>query len=341
VVILIIMSLTKLREKANKIYLSHFGPCTNFERAVFFSWYCAIRDCKYCYMSTQPSDKQPYEARRRIESVLAEVYLLDKLGWDFGQLSGGHKAFETRELEYLLKHIYKIHKQGIWLNAGPLAESQIVSFKPYIKGIVGALETIEPTLHNHICPSKPITEIQRTLKLALKHRLATSITIILGLGEKKKDYNLLKQFITKYKISVIHYYALNPQKGTAFEHKKSPSEDYQGWWISKTRIDFPNIHIQCGIWADKVNQVAYLLESGANTVSKFPALKLFGKKEAVELEKQFLKANRKPLGTLTRLPEMDPVMDLSKLDVAETLKPRVIEKINLYLKKMKKSASYR
>ena len=46
-----------LIKQANKVYLDNFPQTTNFERALFFSWYCEIRDCKFCYMSTQPKDE--------------------------------------------------------------------------------------------------------------------------------------------------------------------------------------------------------------------------------------------------------------------------------------------
>ncbi len=327
-------NLEDIRARGKQIYVNQFGDHTNFERAVFFSWYCGIGDCKYCYMSTQPKGKKPEEARRRVESILAEVYLVKKLGWDFGQLAGGYQAFKDSEFEELLKYIVEIFGEKIWVNIGPLDENLVLRFKPYIKGIVGAVETIEPVLHNTVCPSKKLADVESTLKLALDNGLKTAITIILGLGEKKEDYEMLQSFIKKYNVDVIHYYALNPQKGTEFENAKSPSKEYQAWWIAKTRIDFPEIEIQCGIWADKVDQVAYLLDSGTNTVSKFPALKIFGKKESVELEHQFALAGRFARGTLTKLPKIDFMMDAEEYNLSDELKERIDAKVKLYLKKL-------
>ncbi len=52
-----ISEVNQLVEKADKIFKENFSPETCFERGIFFSWGCAIGDCAFCYMSTQPKDK--------------------------------------------------------------------------------------------------------------------------------------------------------------------------------------------------------------------------------------------------------------------------------------------
>src|SRR3989338_1167379 len=147
------MQFSELIDKANKTYLENFPANTCFERAIFFSWYCGTGDCKYCYMSTQP--KKPL-ARRTTESLIAEVILCKKLGWNIGFLSGGHKAYTAEGFEELLKKISTAAEEKIWINIGALKEDEIKIFLPYIKGVVGAIEILDPKLHKKICPSKPI-----------------------------------------------------------------------------------------------------------------------------------------------------------------------------------------
>ena len=68
---------------------------THFERAIFLSWYCGRGDCKFCYMSTQKKRiKNPKLAKRRVESVLAEVMICKTAGWKIEFLSGGYESFE-------------------------------------------------------------------------------------------------------------------------------------------------------------------------------------------------------------------------------------------------------
>ena len=78
-----------------------------------------------------------------------------------------------------------------------------------------------------------------------------------------------------------------------------------------------------------------LLKAGANSISKYPAIKLFGKKESYEIEKQAKRAGREFEGTLTDLPDIDWEEEVDKLDLDEDLKKRVLEKLEKYLKKMK------
>jgi len=321
--------LQELISKAGHIYIKNFPLTTNFERAIFFSWYCATRDCTFCYMSTQKTAKT---ARRTQESILAELILCKKLKWDIGFLSGGHKAYTKIEFLELLKNINKTINQKVWINVGPLTKQELKQYKPYIKGVVASIETINPRIHKNVCPSKPTTHYEMMLKEADKLGLKKAITIIIGLGETIDDFKLLKDFIRKYKINKIHIYALNPQKGTVFENTKSPIPEYQAEWIAKTRIAFPNLDIQFGIWKDKVKRISLLLEAGANSISKFPAIRYFNSKQAKEIEKQSKKAKRKFKGTLTKVPKINIEKEVNKLKINREVKEKIKKKLEQYLK---------
>ena len=250
---------------AGRIYSENFPPETWFERAIFYSWYCGIHDCAFCYMSSKPAQKC---AIRRTESIIAEVILCKLLGWKIGFISGGVGALEKDKFLQLLKAIHPIVGK-VWLNVGALDLENLKEYAPYAEGVVASVETINSVLHSKLCPSKPIEPYEKMLQNALKLGLKTGMTIIIGLGEEEQDYPLLKEFIKKNRISKIHFYSLNPQKGTPFEKAKPPTKEEQGWWIANTRVDFPTIDIQAGIWADRVNRVGYLLLAGANSISKF------------------------------------------------------------------------
>lgn len=304
---------------------------TCFERAIFFSWYCGIRDCAYCYMSTQPDSKK---AVRSKESLIAELILCKELGWEIGFLSGGVGAFSNAKFKELLEAMHKASGEKFWLNVGALGKADLLEYLPYTKGVVGSIETVNKKIHDKVCPSKPIEPYLKMFEHALELKLDNAITIILGLGETIGDFDELKKIIKRYKISKVHFYGLNPQKGTMFEDAQPPSADYQAEWIIKTRKEFPDIDIQCGIWLDRVDRIAQLLKAGANSVSKFPALKKFGSKEAKEIENQAKIAGREFLGTLTRLPSVDWDAEVDKLDFDGALKEKIRKKLDSYLKNM-------
>jgi biotin synthase-like enzyme len=160
------------------------------------------------------------------------------------------------------------------------------------------------------------------------------MTLIVGLGETIDDFELLKKFITKHGVVKIHIYGLNPQKGTMFENTEPPSVEYQAGWVRKTREAFPDIDIQAGIWLGRAGYVAELLRAGANSISKFPALKAFGSKQAKEIEKQAKLAGRKFVGTLTKLPKIDWDKEIDKLVLDDDLKDKTRKKLNDYLRRM-------
>src|SRR3989344_2179775 len=130
--------------QADAIYRENFHLSVCFERAVFFSWGCTIGDCTFCYMSTQPADKPPRETRRTAESILAEFLLAKHLGWDIGFFTGGIGVLKPDELEFLLKAAVEITAEKIWLSVGPVPKILLEKYLPYIKGVVGSTETINP-----------------------------------------------------------------------------------------------------------------------------------------------------------------------------------------------------
>lgn len=310
---------------------------TQFERAIFLSWYCAKGDCKFCYMSTQKNlIKDPKKARRSFASILAEAIICKKIGWKIEFLSGGYESFTKEELLFLIKNIYKIYGEKLWLNIGILSKKDLKLFKPYIEGVCGTIETINPKLHKEICPSKPIKPVENMFKYCDEFNIKKSITIIIGVGETLKDFSLLKEFIKKNKIDKITFYRLKPQKGTFFEGKKEPSIDYYVEWVKKTRKEFPKLHITVGSWLTHLDEIHLLLEAGADNITKFPSIKLFNSKYAKKIEEEVKKANRKFIGTLTKLPEINIKKEINKLELDEKLKKEVKVRLERYLERMKK-----
>ncbi|MFH0869825.1 MAG: radical SAM protein [archaeon] len=306
-----------------------------FERAIFFSWACRLEDCcKYCYMSTLPKEKRTEDKVRSFASLLAETIITKKLGWDYGFLSGGVGVFDDNKIADLLERTNEIIGEKVWINIGILTRKQMLRFKPFIKGVVGTVEVLDPGLHRKICPSKPIRPVEEMFDEAKELGLERSMTLIVGLGESIDDFVLLKKFIEKHGISKVHIYGLNPQKGTMFESAEPPSIEYQAEWIRRTREAFPGISIQAGIWLDRAGYVGELLRAGADSISKFPALKAFGGKEAKEIEHQAVLAGRRFRGTLTELPDIDWDAEVERLGFDDKFKSDVKKKLKEYLKGM-------
>ena len=330
--------LQPLLEQASLVYQQNFPLTTCFERAVFFSWGCTIGDCTFCYMSTQPKDKPPQETKRSIESILAEFILAKKLGWDIGFFTGGIGVFSPTETEFLLKAITKITQEKIWLSVGPLTKPLLQKYLPYIKGIVGSTETINPTLHKTVCPSKPLGPYERMFEAANEVQLQKAMTFIVGMGETKADVTILKSFIQKYNINKIHIYGLIPTKGTMFESSPVPSAEQQAWWIAQLRIAFPSLDIQAGIWEDRTDRITLLLRAGANSLSKYQAIKFFGTPSAHSIEEESKKAGRSFQGTLTKFPEIN-IAEIDQYPFGPSLKERIKLKLQLYLKQMQKNTA--
>jgi len=254
-----------LIEKADRITRKYHKKIT-IERAVFLSWYCEKRDCKFCYMSTLNTSKK---AKRTLDSVLAEVLICKNLNWNIEFLSGGYGVYSLKEIKEIAEKISEAY-QKVWLNTGIMSKKEMEVFGDGIKGVTGSLETFDFDLHRVICPSKPFSKVLEMLEDAKDLGFKTAITIILGLGEKKEKLDNLFSIIRDYKIDRVTFYALNPQKNTIYEKFPSPSSLYYSEIVARTRIEFPKLEIITGIWIDKISMIGLLLLSGSDGITKFP-----------------------------------------------------------------------
>ena len=312
----------ELIEKANEVYLKNFGAETWFEKCVFLSWYCGVGDCKFCFRSTQ-MNKSPDKARRSLSSVLAEIYLCKKLGWKLEFLTGGYEIYPFNELVEIIKKVVGVYGEKIWLNLGALSMNQLEMVRPYVKGVCGSIETVNRELHKRICPSKPTEPYIRMFADAKGFK--KSIALVIGLGEKIEDVSELFRFIENNNIDRIDFYPLHPIIGTIY--KKGPSSEYYASWIAHTRIKFPKIKIVAGTWTNRVAEVSLLLKAGANAITKFPSIRLFGSEQAKIIEEEAKVAGREFKGTLTN------INYLKDIEVEDSVK----EKLQQYIEVMRRS----
>jgi biotin synthase-like enzyme len=330
------MDFNKIIEKAQITYKNNFPMETHFGRCIFVSWYCERGTCKFCYRSTyEHKQKHASKAKRSMPSMIADAIIGEKLGWKFEYLTGGYGVFSFNELVEIAKNISKIYKHKIWVNIGTLEKKEMELLQPYVEGICASIETVEQPLHDDICPDKPIQPYSEMLLLADKLGFKKSITIVIGLGEKKENISLLFDFIDKHKLDRITFYALKPVKGTPYT--KSPEPEEYAWWIAQTRIKFPKLEIIAGLTPKKVDYVELILKAGANAITKFPAVNEFGSNKAKLIEKLSEKAGRKFNGSLTKLPSIDWDKEINKLDFDEKMNEIIKIKVRLNLEKMRKN----
>jgi len=323
----------ELMEKANKIHLQNFDNKVWFGRCIFLSWYCDVGDCKFCYRSTQKSRiKHAEKARRGVPSILVEAILAKNLGWRIEFLTGGYRIFEFDQLVDIAKKVTQVYGEKIWLNLGALEKEDLEAFRPYVKGIVSSIEAIDEELHNKICPSKPIKPYEEMFDYAEDFK--KSMTIVIGLGEKREHLQKLFDFIQKYKLERITFYALRPIKGTPYTEGPS-TEDYV-WWIANTRIRFPKLQIIAGTSPKRVEEISLVLKAGANAITKFPATKLFNSKEANIIEEQVKLAGREFTSTLTKVPDIDWDGEVEKLPFEEEIKQKIKITLSQYINTMRK-----
>ena len=326
---------TELLKEAQKVYAENFSNKTWYGRCIFLSWYCDLGTCKFCFRSTQKHKiKYAGKAKRSLASVLVEALLCKELGWRIEFITGGYRIFPTAELVEIAELISKVYGEKIWLNLGALSKADLTLFRPHIKGIVSSIETIEPELHNQICPDKAIRPYEEMFSYATG--LKKSMTLVIGLGEKKEDFKLLAEFINKHQLDRITFYALKPVKGTMFEHSNGPKTEEYLWWIAQTRIAFPKLEIIAGTTARRYEEVGLLMKAGANAFTKFPATKMFATPEAFRITKDIKEAGRELTGTITKLPEINWNKKIDQLKIDDNIKEDMKKMILLYLKRFKR-----
>jgi len=319
--------------EANKVYSENFDNKTYFGRCIFLSWYCDVGTCKFCFRSTiKHKIKHAKSAKRSLASIYTDAILGKNLGWHIEFLTGGYRIFSFEGMLEIIKGVSEIYGQKIWINLGVLDEEKLVQIKPYVEGVCASIETVDNELHDKICPDKPITPYSEMLKLAKKMGFKTSITIVIGLGEKKEDSEQLFDFIEEHLLDRITFYALKPVQGTGFE--RSPEPEYYAWWIAQTRIRFPKLLIMAGLTPKNPGYTELILRAGANAITKFPVVKKFGSEENKLIMDMAKKAGRKFEGSLVKLPKVDWDKEVDRLSFDDGLKEQIKVKLKQYLKKM-------
>lgn len=313
----------ELINKANKLSLNKGYTEISLERAIFLSWWCDKGDCKFCYMSTQKNKiKDPTKARRRINNILAEAEMCNRLSWNIEFLSGGYKSFTTQEIKSIATDIYNITGEGVWLNTG--ITDELEEYSNEIKGITGAVEAANPKFQEVVCPSKPLDKISNMLDKAGDLGFKKAITIILGLGETFEDTEYLIDYIKEHKIDRIIFYSLNPHPETEYVNSSQPASLYYAKVVSTIRLTFPDIEIICGTWTDNLAKIGILILSGANGITKFPLFKMFGTKYGKRVEEEVKWTGRTLKGTFT---------DKSKLGKEKSeVSPELDQYIKRYIK---------
>ncbi|MCS3922698.1 biotin synthase-like enzyme [Methanococcus voltae PS] len=284
--------------KAYKITEKYHGNYVGLERALFLGWYCELENpCKFCYMSTQKDKiKEPLKARRKLETILAEASIMKRIGWKLEFISGGY-GYKIEELNDMIEMIAHIQGCKQYLNLG------IIDFEKLnlnnVEGIVGAVETVNPELHQKVCPGKPLENTKEMLLKAKDYDLKTGITIILGMGETEDDIEKLLQMIEELDLNRITFYSLNPQKDTIFEHKTSTTTLNYMNWVSQVRLNYPKLKIISGTWVDKLPNIGPLVMAGSNIITKFPLFSIYGTKYGKTVENEINSTGRELLGSFS------------------------------------------
>ena len=327
--------LDQLLNRANKIYLQNFPPTTWFERAIFLGWYCSLGDCEFCYMSTQKNKiKKPEVAVRSLSSIIAEVLICNAQEWKIEFLTAGYNSIDFENLLKIVNTIKQLYKDELWLNVGVLSKQQLQQLKPFITGINGSIECINPSIRKRVCPSKNLKDIEAMFKHCDELGLKKSITLIIGLGETEHDIPLLKEFIQKHNIDRVTFYALIPHKGTRF--KKGPDPKYYIRWIAYTRIHFPKLIVISGTWSNRVEEVSLLLKAGSNAITKFPAIRLFNSLEANTIQYQAKLARRQFIGSLSEHQKINIEVALENTTINANERASVKKRLERYIERMSK-----
>lgn len=330
--------LAALLPEAEKVYKKNFPSSAYFERSIFINWTCSIADCKYCFLSTKPKHdpKEKPTAIRSPASILAEVLVCKAMDWKVGYITGGLRVESTDYLIDLISKINAITGEKIMMNFGPYAKSEIVKLKPSVLGMGSAIESFDEELHNFICPSKPLRSLMKFLEILQEQGMQKLITIILGIGERKDDVEIVIEKIKNYHVEKIQLCFLKPQENTVFNEVPPPNPKYMAWWIAKIRIACPTVQIKVALVQERVQDVELYLRAGANGFSRFKVFMDFNSIYAKELEEGCQRAGRKLEGKFTELSDADVQQMVEELPFEEELKKKILPKAQQYLRKLEK-----
>ena len=328
---------TNTIERARRAHLARYGKETWFERALFLSWHCKTADCKFCYMSLiRDSIPRPELARRRWESVLAETVLCRELGWQIGFISAGTGAYSAEELARLASLVKALYGKPVCVNAGAFSRTELELLKDSgVDAVCASVESVNWELREELCPSKPIHPYLEMLTAARELGMRCVMTLILGIGETRKDYAELKRFITEYAIDKIVLYGIVPHEGSQFN--KAPDPEEMAWWIANIRLDFPEIGITAGIWHDRADDLEILLAAGANAFTKWQAVKHYGKESARQIVQSAEAAERtlsSALASAKGLARVERALEHSHLDNTEVSEQVFKDRLRRYLNRM-------
>ncbi len=323
----------ELLRQANEVFEQNFEKKIWYGRCIFFSWYCKLATCKFCYRSTlNHKNRHDKNHHRSIGSMLTEALLCKVFNWRIEFLTGGYQEdndFDTIVL--YTKLVSQVYGERIWVNVGWMTKEQIELLRPYVKGICASIETATPQIHKFVCPHKPIKPYEKMFKEA--QGFQKSAAFIVGLGDTQDDLQYWFDFIEKYDLQRITVYALKPVKNGYFD--KGPSTEEYLIWLAKLRIQFPKLQIICGTNLRRCEEIGYAIQAGVNAITKFPATKQFGTDKANKILELVQKNNREFISNITYLPDIDWENEIQKLQIDTEYKDQIRNVLPVYLKQLK------
>ncbi|HLD02701.1 MAG TPA: radical SAM protein [Candidatus Nanoarchaeia archaeon] len=322
----------KLMKEASRIHEDNFGDETWFEKCIFLSWYCDL-DCKFCYRPTQKS-ATPETSKKSLSAILAEAMIIKNLGWKLHFLTSGYGSYSREGFVEIAKKVKEVNKEKTWLNLGVMSNNTLENFRDYIEGVFASIETANEDVQKKVCPKKPMKPYVHMLNNLKNY--GKGMAIVIGLGETLDDIPKLHKLIEETKIDKLSMYALTPIKGTEFTH--GPEEKYYAEWIARTRIAFPKLEISAGTWVNRVKSLSLVLRAGANSVTKFPMIKMYRSPETLKIREQMEEAGRIFKGNIFDLPDIDWDENVERLSFDDKLKSDIKGKISSYIGGMKESA---
>jgi biotin synthase-like enzyme len=324
-----------LLDQASKVFHDNFDGKTWYGRCIFLSWYCSLGDCAFCFRSTTSHKIRFKEsAKRSLASVALEALLCRELGWRIEFLTGGYGMMSFEEIITYAKIVHEVYGEKIWLNIGALSPAQLDLLAPYIKGVCASVETATPQLHDAVCPRKPLAMYDAMLSmLATSYpQLKRSIAVIVGMGPAMNmvdDFTYLEAFVRKHKLDRITVYALKPVKGTPFS--TPPTTEEYVTWLAKLRIAFPKLQIIAGTNLRRCEEAGYLMQAGANAITKFPATKQFATNKAKLVHELIQNQKRIFTSNLLSLPAIDWTQKILALSVSQEIKDEMLKRIGSYV----------